>query len=377
MQLRYTYRIYPTAGQRIALAQTFGCVRAVWNDCLRARKDAHEQGLPFPKSGDLSKLMITQARQTEARAWLSNAPVGVLQQSLRDLDAAYRNFFDSLSGKRKGAKLGEPQFKSRRDNRQTARYTKSDRWKIVDTGRLRLPKVGEITVKWSRALPSAPTTVTIVKDPSGRYFASFIVETDPAAETMPPTAGDQGIDLGLTHFAIMADGSRVKNPRFLRRAEKKLKREQRRLSRKAKGSTNQDKQRIIVARAHAAVADARKDFHHQLSTRLIRENQTVTVETLSVKALARTRQAKSVHDAGWSAFVNMLEYKAARYGRTLTKVDRTFPSSQLCSACGHRDGPKTLNIRAWTCSECGTWHDRDHNSAKNVKHEGSRIRAAV
>ncbi|MFE2140284.1 RNA-guided endonuclease InsQ/TnpB family protein [Streptomyces sp. NPDC059456] len=377
MQLRYTFRIYPTLGQRSALAGTFGCARTVWNDCLRARRDAHLGGLPFPKSGDLSKLMITQAKQTEARAWLSNAPVGVLQQSLRDLDTAYRNFFDSLSGKRKGPKVAEPRFKSKRDNRQSARYTRSDRWKITESGRLRLPKVGEVAVKWSRALPSDPSTVTVVKDPSGRYFASFVVETSPADDTMPDTVGEQGIDLGLTHFAVMADGSRIRSPRFLRRAEKKLKREQRRLSRKATGSRNRDKQRIIVARAHARVADARKDFHHQLSTRLVRENQTVAVETLSVKGLARTRLAKSVHNAGWSAFVNMLEYKTARYGRTLVKVDRSFPSSQICSACGIHDGPKPLKVRAWTCTGCETRHDRDHNAARNILFEGRRILAAA
>ncbi len=258
------------------------------------------------------------------------------------------------------------------------RFTANARWSITTDGKLSLPKIGPIRVRWSRALPSAPTTVTVIKDASGRYFASFVVSVAPAkkVDALVPGAGNQGIDLGLTHFAVMADGSRIRAPRFLRKAEKKLQREQRRLCRKAKGSRNRDKQRVRIARAHAKVANARRDFHHKLSTRLIRENQTVSVETLSVKSLARTRLAKSVHDAGWSAFVAMLEYKAVRYGRTLTKVDRAFPSSQMCSACGHRSGPKPLHIRAWTCDRCGARHDRDHNAAQNVRDEGRRIRAA-
>lgn len=301
----------------------------------------------------------------------------VLQQALRDLDAAYSNFFASLKGIRKGPRIAEPRFRSKRDTRQAVRFTANAKWSITADGKLNLPKIGPVRVRWSRRLPAVPSKVTVIKDASGRYFCSFVVETGSAGDFLPSLEADQGIDLGLTHFAVMADGSRVKSPRFLRRAEKKLRREQRRLSRKAKGSRNRGKQRVKVARAHAKVADARKDFHHKLSTKLIRENQAVSVESLSVRGLARTRLAKSVHDAGWSAFVTMLEYKAVRYGRTLTKVDRAFPSSQICSACGHRDGPKPLHVRTWTCSACGTRHDRDHNAGKNIKQEGRRIRATA
>jgi putative transposase len=268
-----------------------------------------------------------------------------------------------------------PRFKSKKDSRQTARFTANARFKVTKDGMLRLPKVGDLEIKWTRDLPSDPTSVTIIKDAAGRCFASFVVDTHPADEILPPTDGDQGIDLGLRHFAVCADGSRIKSPKFLRRAEKKLKREQKRLSRKAKGN-NRDKRRIKVARAHARVADARRDWHHKLSTKLIRENQAITVETLSVKALARGIHSKSVHDAGWSAFLNMLEYKAARYGRTFTKVERDFPSTQVCSTCGHRDGKKPLRIRTWTCPDCGTFHDRDWNAAKNIRYEGHRIRRA-
>ncbi|MBD3143153.1 RNA-guided endonuclease InsQ/TnpB family protein [Microbispora bryophytorum] len=372
MQLRYTFRIEPGPGQRIALGRAFGCARVVYNDALRAREDARRDGLPFPKTGDLSKLLITEAKHRPERAWLSEVSAVVLQQTLRDLDTAYRNFFDGLKGKR--PRMGAPRFKSKRDNRQAVRFTANARWSITPGGKLRLPKIGEVKVRWSRELPSTPSTVTVVKDAGGRYFASFVVETD-GSEVLPGTTPEVGIDLGLTHFAVLSDGRKISAPRFFRRAEKKLRKAQQNLARKTKGSSNRKKAVVKVARAHARVTDARKDFHHKLSTTLIRENQAVHVEDLCVKGLARTRLAKSVHDAGWSAFVGMLEYKAARYGRTLTRVDRFFPSSQICSACGFKDGPKPLAVRDWTCQGCGTVHDRDVNAARNIKTEGSKVAA--
>lgn len=374
MQLRYQSRLYPTLGQRASLARTFGCARVVFNDALRIRKEARAAGAPWPKSGGLSKLLITQAKRTPERAWLANAPVVVMQQALRDLDTAYRNFFDSLSGKRKGPKVGEPRFRSRRDNRQTARYTRSCAFRVLPNGKLRLPNVGEVKVKWSRALPSDPSSVTVVKDAAGRYFASFVVVTDPS-EVLPETMGEVGIDLGLTHFAVMSDGRKVTAPKFFRRAERKLRKAQQNLSRKAKGSANRKKAVVKVARAHARTADARRNFHHKLSTTLIRENQAVYVEDLAVNGLGRTRLAKSVRDAAWSAFVGMLEYKAARYGRTFARVGRFFPSSQLCSACGLKDGPKPLAVREWTCQGCETVHDRDINAALNIRTEGRKVAA--
>lgn len=361
MQLRYSFRVYPSAGQRMALARAFGCARVVFNDALRVREAARAAGLPFVASGELSK-QLTAAKKTPGRAWLTEVSSVVLQQSLRDLDTAYRNFFDGLKGKR--PRMGAPRLKSRKDNRQSIRFTANAGWKITAGGKLRLPKVGDLAVKWSRALPSTPSTATIIKDAAGRYFASFVVETDP--EPLAATDGVVGIDLGLTHFAVLSDGTKIDSPRFLRRAEKKLKRAQQNLSRKAKGSNNRTKARIKVARAHGAVADARREFHHQLSTKLIRENQAVAVEDLAVKGLARTRMAKSVHDAGWSAFVTMLEYKAAKYGRTFHRIGRFEATSQVCSACGVKDGPKPLHIREWTCGACGVTLDRDINAAVNV-----------
>ncbi|MFF9323077.1 RNA-guided endonuclease InsQ/TnpB family protein, partial [Streptomyces sp. NPDC014735] len=233
MQLRYSFRLYPNGPQRSALARAFGCSRVVYNDGLRARETARAAGGPFPKTGDLSKLLITEAKKTGERAWLGEVSAVVLQQSLRDLDTAYRNFFDGLKGKR--PRMGAPRFKSRRDNRQAVRFTANARWKITTGKDLSLPKIGDVRVKWSRTLPSVPSTVTVVKDAAGRYFASFVVGTEPG-EVLPEVTPEVGIDLGLTHFAILSDGTKIESPRFLRRAEKKLKREQRRLSRKAKGS---------------------------------------------------------------------------------------------------------------------------------------------
>ncbi|MEU1188462.1 RNA-guided endonuclease TnpB family protein [Streptomyces sp. NPDC005859] len=369
MQLRYAFRLYPDAGQQVALARAFGCARVVFNDCVRAREDARRAGRPFPTVGELSTRLITQAKRTASRSWLGEVSAVVLQQSLRDAESAYRNFFASLKGARKGPKLGAPRFKSRKDTRQSIRFTANARWTITDTGRLDLPKIGAVKVKWSRTLPATPTSVTVIQDSGSRFFASFVIDTDPAADAarMPESDQSIGIDLGLTHFAVLSTGEKIDSPRFLRRAEKKLKKAQRELSRKRKGSKNREKARLKVARAHAKVTDARKEFHHQLSTRLISENQGIAVEDLSVAGLARTRLAKSVHDAGWTAFVNMLEYKAARYGRTLVKIGRYEPTSQVCSTCGVKDGPKPLTIREWTCTACGTHHDRDHNAALNVK----------
>ncbi|MFF8883184.1 RNA-guided endonuclease InsQ/TnpB family protein [Streptomyces flaveolus] len=361
MQLRYSFRVYPSTGQRMALARAFGCARVVFNDALRARETARAAGLPFVPSGELSQ-QLTAAKKTPGRAWLAEVSSVVLQQSLRDLDTAYRNFFDGLKGKR--PRTGPPRFKSRKDMRQSVRFTANAGWKITAGGKLRLPKVGDVPVRWSRSLPCVPSTVTVVKDSAGRYFASFVVETGP--RTLPATDSVAGIDLGLSHFAILSDGTKIDSPRFLRRAEKKLKKAQQALSRKTKGSKNRAKVRIKVARAHSRVADARREFHHQLSTQIIRDNQAVAVEDLAVRGLARTRMAKSVHDAGWSAFVMMLEYKAALYGRTLHRIGRFEPTSQVCSQCGVKDGRKPLHVRVWECGACGAVLDRDINAAVNI-----------
>jgi putative transposase len=367
VQLRYNYRVYPTPCQQEALARAFGCARVVFNDGLRARQQARANGEPYVTDGELSKRVITEAKQTPERAWLGEVSAVVLQQALADLNVGYRNFFNSLTGKRKGRRVAPPRFRSRKDNRQAIRFTANARFRVLDNGRLRLPKIGDVEVRWSRGLPAEPSSVTVIRDAAGRYFASFVVQAGPVP--LPETDTEVGIDLGLTHFAVLSDGTNVTAPKFLRRAARKLRRLQQALCRKTKGSQNRKKAVVKVARAHARVADTRRDWQHKLSTAIIRDNQAVYVEDLCVVGLGRTRLAKSVHDAGWASFVGMLEYKAARAGRTFGKIDRFAPTSQTCSACGRLDGPKPLNVRSWTCL-CGVVHDRDVNAARNVLAQG-------
>ena len=347
----------------MALARAFGCARVVFNDALAARQAAYAAGKPYLTDAELSA-RLTAAKQAPERAWLGEVSAVVLQQSLADLNTAYRNFFASVTGKRKSPKIGPPRFKSRKDHRQAVRFTANARFRVLASGKLRLPRIGDVLVRWSRDLPSEPSSVTVIRDSAGRYFASFVIETEPV--TLPGTGPVIGIDLGLTHFAVLSDGRKITAPQFLRRAEKKLRRAQRSLSRKEKSSRNRDKARVKVARAHVRVADARREFCHQFSTALIRDSQAVAVEDLAVKGLARTRMAKSVHDAGWSGFVAMLEYKARLRGREFHRIGRFVPTSQTCSACGVKDGPKPLHVRAWQCRACGTRLDRDINAAVNV-----------
>jgi putative transposase len=363
MQLRYNYRLDPRPRHRAAFAKAFGCARVVFNDGLHAREAAHQTGLPYLTDRELSA-RLTAAKATPERAWLNEVSAAVLQQALADLNAAYRNYFACIKGARKGPKAGKPKFRSRKDHRQAIRFTANARFKVLANGKLRLPKIGDVRVRWSRPLPSEPSSVTIVKDSAGRYFASFVVQAEPG--TLPQAEPVVGIDLGLEHFAVLSNGRKIAAPRFLRHAERLLKRRQQHLSRKQKGSANRDKARLKVARAHARVADARRDFHHQLSTALIRENQAIAVEDLAVRGLGRTRLAKSVYDAGWSSFVAMLEYKARLYGRSFIRIGRFEPTSQTCCLCEVRDGPKPLHIRAWQCRGCGAWLDRDINAAINV-----------
>jgi putative transposase len=363
VQLRYNYRLYPSPGQRQALARAFGCARVVFNDGLRARQRAHEAGLSYITDGDLSKQVITEAKQTPQRAWLGGVSAVVLQQALADLNTAYRNFFSSRSRGRKGRKVAPPRLRSRKDNRQAIRFTKNSRFAVLDNRRLRLPKIGDVEVRWSRDLPADPSSVTVIVDAAGRYFASFVVQVDSAP--MPAVESQVGIDLGLTHFAVMADGTKVTAPKFLRKAARRLRRLQKSLCRKAKGSNNRRKAVVKVAKAHAKVADTRRDWQHKLSTTIVRDNQAIYVEDLCVTGLGRTRLARSVHDAGWSQFVGMLQYKATRAGRTFGKVDRFFPSTRMCSDCGRLGDQLPLNVRSWACP-CGSVHDRDVNAARNV-----------
>lgn len=359
--LRYNFRLYPNPGQKAKLAQAFGCARVVYNDFIRLKEEAHAAGAKVSDNEAL-KAVVTAAKRTSERAWLAEVSNVVLQQSARDAMAAYRNFFASIAGRRKGRKMNAPRFRSRKDSRQVIRFTR-DAFSLRPNGRLYAAKIGELKVAWSRELPSVPSSVSIVKDASGRYFASFVVAlTD---EPLPRSDSEVGIDLGLATFAVLSNGKTIESPKFFRRAERKLRKAQQDLSHKERGSNNRAKARIKVAKAHAKVRDSRLDWAHKHSTQIIRENQAVYVEDLCVTGLARTSMAKSVHDAGWAIFTRLLQEKSARYGRTFAKVGRFFPSSQLCSECGAVDGKKALKVREWTCC-CGATHDRDLNAARNV-----------
>jgi putative transposase len=360
MQVRYRYRIYPTPGQQPALARAFGCARVVYNDCLRVRDQAHAAGEKI-SDAEVQRRVITVAKQTPERAWLAQVASVALVQACQDARRAYRNWFDSLSGKRNGRRVGHPVFR-RKHQRQSIRLTRNGF--ALHGGRLYVAKVGDIKVEWSRDLPSVPSSVTVIKEADGRYYASFVAER----EVTPLAACDReiGIDLGLARLAVTSDGEVVPNPRFLRAKERKLARTQRALSRKQKGSANRAKARHRVAVMHRKVREARLDHAHKTALRLVRDNQAVYAEDLAVSGLARTKLAKSVADAGWSQLLRLIEKKAARYGRTFARIGRFEPTSQVCSACGANDGPKPLAIRQWACAACGTVHDRDVNAARNI-----------
>jgi putative transposase len=338
MLVRYRYRIDPTSVQRQALARAFGCARVVYNDALAERRRAYQAG---ERIGDteIQRRVITQAKRTPERAWLTEVASVALVQACQDARRAHRNWLDSLTGKREGRRVGQPKFRTKR-GRQSIRLTRNG-FALRGT-RLYVAKVGRVPVRWSRELPSVPSSVTLIREPDGRYYASFVVDRDPSP--LPPVLRTAGIDLGLVWFATVAasDGTieTVANPRLLRAAEGRLAHAQRQLSRKQKGSKNRAKARLRVAVAHRRVRDQRADHHHKLALRLIRENQTIAVEDLAVAGLARTRLAKSVHDAGWGVFLRLLDAKASHHGRQVVKIGRWAPTSQTCSACGHRDGPK-------------------------------------
>ena len=370
VQVRYRYRIYPSPGQQQALARAFGCARVVYNDCLRLREACHAAGEKISDT-EVQRRVITLAKVTAEREWLGEVASVPLVQACQDARRAYRNWFDSLSGKRKGRKAGHPRFRSRKDHRQSIRLTRNGF--ALHGDRLYVAKVGDFKVRWSRLLPSVPSSLTVIREADGRYYASFVVEV--AAAPLLAVTGDVGLDLGLSVLAATSDGELMANPGHLRARERRLARAQRALSRKQKGSANRAKARVRVAVQHRKVREARADHLHKTALRLVRDNQAVYVEDLAVSGLARTRLAKSVHDAGWATLARLLKEKAERHGRTVVRVGRWFPSSQICSACGVKDGPKPLHVRAWTCAACGVRHDRDVNAARNIRLEGRKVAA--
>ncbi|MBO0806924.1 MAG: transposase [Actinobacteria bacterium] len=360
MQVRYRYRVYPTPGQQQALGRVFGCARVVYNDCLRVRDECHAAGEKISDT-EVQHRVVTRSKRTPERAWLADVASVALVQACQDARRAYRNWFDSVSGRRKGRRIGHPRFRSKH-GRQSIRLTRNGF--SLHGLRLYVAKVGGIEVRWSRPLPSVPSSVTMIREPDGRYYASFVVERE--AAPLPACDRETGIDVGLDRLAVTSGGEVIANPRFLRAEERHLARAQRALSRKEKGSANRAKARRRVAVLHRKVRETRLDHAHKTALRLVRENQAVYAEDLAVSGLARTRLAKSVHDAGWAQLLRLLGEKAEHYGRTFHRIGRFEPTSQVCSACGIKDGPKPLSVRTWRCAECGTVHDRDVNAARNI-----------
>jgi putative transposase len=349
MKLRYRYRIYPLDSQKIALAKLFGCVRVVWNDALGFCKESHQQGEKHNRGVELQKQFITQAKKTECRQWLGEVSAIPLQQSINDLGQAYQNFFNSCNGKRKGKKVKFPKFKKRKAQ-QSARFTIGG-FK-VHPDKVYLAKIGKIKIVWSRPLPSIPSSVTVIKDSADRYFLSFVVEISPVK--LHDNGKSVGIDLGIIDFATLSDGEKVKAPKPLKKNLKRLIKLNRNLSRKQKGSKRREKARKRLALLHGKIKDTRTDFLQKLSTKIIRENQTIVLEDLNTSGMIKNRK------------LSMLEAKCEMYGRDFRTIDRWEPTSQRCSFCGLKVGKKELSVREWTCLNCGTQHDRDINAAVNI-----------
>ena len=363
MKARYQYRIHPRPTQIKPLAKAFGCSRVVWNDALWVYKNAFRNGEPRPKNVD--KQVITQAKKTTERAWLSEVSNIVLQQSFRDLQTAWNNYFSSLNGTRKGKSVGKPKLK-KKTSRQSMRFRKGGFF--VHSCSVKLAKIGHVPMVVSRPLPSEPSSVTIIKDPIGRYFASFVV--DVPEEIAPQTDSSCGIDLGLTHFCILSTGEKVENPRLHKKMLRKIKKANRRLAKAKKDSNRRKKRKLRLAKLHSVVKQQRTDFLHKLTTRLVRENQALAIEDLNVAGLVKNRKlSRAISDAGWSKFKTTLAAKCDKYGRGLTIVDRWYASSQICSKCGKSGGKKELNVREWECLYCNAFHDRDKNAAENLKNQ--------
>ena len=363
----YCYRCYPTNEQQQMLARTFGCARWIYNWALALKSRAYQEEGKRLSYDDLSACLPVLKQQSET-AWLAEVSSVPIQQSLRHLDRAFVNFFEGR-GK-------YPRFKSKKRGSQAATYTATAfTWK---DGTLTLAKMdAPLEIRWSRPLPEGaiPSTVTVSRDNAGRYFASLLVEE--TIEPLPPSPEQIGADLGLTSMVITSKGDKVGNPRYFATDEKKLARAQKRHARKQKHSKNQEKARRKVAKIHARIADRRRDYQHKLSTRLIRENQVICVESLAIKNMMQNHSlAKAIADVGWGEFVRQLAYKAQWYGRTLVKIDRWFPSSKTCSCCGYGLESLDLEVREWMCPNCGTHHDRDVNAANTVLTEGLRLSAA-
>lgn len=371
MATEYTYRfrVYPNKEQRQHVARTFGCARYVYNWGKELRTNAYHGDGESLSYTDTAK-RLTKLKKDEDHEWLQEVSAVVLQQSLRNLERAFTNFFEG--------RAEYPSFK-RKHGRQSARYvgTAFDLKETEHGRKLRLSKMPALLkVNWSRAMPETPTSCTITRDPAGRYHVCFAVKRE--TDELPKTKQTVGIDLGLTDVVVTSDGWKSGNPHYLQKSERRLRREQQKLSRKEKGSNNWERQKRRVAKAHAKLADQRRDWINKLTMKLVEEYDLIVCETLAVQNMQKNGcLARAISDVSWGEVVRQLEYKAEWYGKTLVKVDRRFPSTKRCSACGHIGETKPLDVREWTCKECGTAHDRDINAAENLRRVGqTRTRGA-
>ena len=374
----YKFRIYPTEEQEIFFAKTFGCVRKVYNLMLNDRKKAYEE-----VKNDPSKKMTfpTPAKYKKEFPFLKEVDSLALANAQLHLDKAYKNFFRDKS-------VGFPRFKSKKNPVQS--YTTNNQngtVALIDSKFIKIPKLKSLVrIKLHRQPKGMIKSATISRHASGKYYISLLCKEE--INELPKTNSAIGIDLGITDFAILSDGQKIDNNRFTSKMEKKLKREQRKLSKRAllaknKGiplseAKNYQKQKRKVARLHEKVMNQRTDFLNKLSTEIIKNHDIICIEDLNVKGMLRNHKlARSISDVSWSSFVAKLQYKADWYGREIIKVDTWFPSSQICSECGHKDGKKSLDIREWTCPICHTHHDRDINASINILIEGLRIQTSA
>ncbi|MFD9512556.1 RNA-guided endonuclease InsQ/TnpB family protein [Streptomyces mirabilis] len=360
----FKYRFYPTDAQTAELSRTFGCVRKVYNMALAARTEAwaRQERVNY----NATSAMLTAWKKTGELAYLNEVSSVPLQQALRHLQTAFTHFF--------GKRAKYPRFKSRKKSRKSAEYTTSA-FRLCD-GKLTLAKMTEpLDIVWSRPLPEGakPSTATVSQDSAGRWFVSLLCD-DPGVKPLPARGNAVGIDAGLEHLLTLSTGEKITNPRHERRDRAALAKAQRNLARKARGDgANRRKARLRLAKIHARIADRRRDTLHKITTRLVRENQTIVIEDLTVRNMVKNhRLARAITDAAWSEFRSMLEYKAQWYGREVIAVDRWFPSSRLCSACGTLQDRMPLNVRTWTC-DCGATHDRDVNAAHSLLAAGLAV----
>lgn len=357
--LGYKFRIYPDKEQSKLINRTLGCCRFVYNHFLAVKQEQWKANRKSISYIDTNR-MLTDLKRYEETSWLKEADSMALQEALRNLDNAYQNFFQK--------RARYPCFKSKHNHRQSYR-TRNQRNAIrIVNGKIKLPKIGFVKIKLSRTFDGRILNATVIYTASGKYFVSLCVELDRKSLISSNNGGNIGIDVGLSKFLTDSNGNTVENPHALKKLLKKLSREQRRLSRKMPRSNNRTKARVRVARVHEHIANIRKDFLHKISTRLVIENQVIAVENLKVKNMMKNHHlSRAISDVSWSEFFRMLEYKAGLHGGKVIKIEPFYPSSQICSECGHRNEKvKDLSVREWICLKCGTNHDRDINAAKNI-----------